>query len=42
MTGVPTDPAAPPHEFTAEEQAMVRELYAQYPTVDFSPIDRGW
>lgn len=39
MQGVPPDAPTPPNGFTAEEKALVRELYSQYPTVDFSPID---
>ncbi|MCR9268306.1 MAG: hypothetical protein NXI03_12120, partial [Alphaproteobacteria bacterium] len=41
LEGVPLDAKPPPHGFTADEKALVRELYAQYPTVDFSPIDPG-
>lgn len=39
MQGLPPIPAPKPHGFTSEEQALVRELYAQYPSVDFSRID---
>jgi|GEM_PF-695826 len=42
MQGVPLDPPTPPNGFTAEDKALVRELYAQYPTVDFTPIDPEW
>lgn len=39
MQDIPADPLTPPNDFTDAEKALVRELYAQYPTVDFSRID---
>ncbi len=39
MHGLPPDPLTPPNDFTEDEKNLVRELYAQYPTVDFTRID---
>ncbi|MDF1790980.1 MAG: hypothetical protein P1U88_03675 [Thalassobaculaceae bacterium] len=42
MQGAPIAPPVQSHGFTAEEKALVRELYAQYPTVDFTRIDQEY
>lgn len=42
MHGLPPTPPTPENGFTPEEKALVRELYAQYPTVDFTRIDAGY
>lgn len=44
MATLPPDPHSEPgrgETLTDEDRALVRNLYAQYPTVDFRPIDAG-
>lgn len=41
LADLPPEPRFGQAKFTEQEKALVRELYAQYPTVDFRVIDPG-